>query len=68
MALARRVAYETLNEHGSEIAYKIRFDTTRESGTKVGLGCLRFHVSRVAVARGESAAPSSRVRSVLRVF
>ena len=35
VALARRVAYETLNEHGSEIAYKIRFDTTREAGTKV---------------------------------
>ena len=29
-ALARRVSYETLNEWGGEIAYKIRFDTTRD--------------------------------------
>jgi HrpA-like RNA helicase len=29
-ALARRVSHETLNEWGGEIAYKIRFDTTRD--------------------------------------
>ena len=30
IALARRVSRETLNEHGAEIAYKIRFDSTSE--------------------------------------
>uniref|UniRef100_A0A915Q1Z1 ATP-dependent RNA helicase n=1 Tax=Setaria digitata TaxID=48799 RepID=A0A915Q1Z1_9BILA len=35
MALARRVAYETLNEYGSKIAYQIRFEKTRTSRTRL---------------------------------
>ncbi|VDO59255.1 unnamed protein product [Onchocerca flexuosa] len=35
IALARRVAYETLNEYGSKIAYQIRFEKTRTSRTRL---------------------------------
>ncbi|CAG9540307.1 unnamed protein product [Cercopithifilaria johnstoni] len=35
IALARRVAYETLNEYGSMIAYQIRFEKTRTSRTRL---------------------------------
>eukprot|EP00873_Tetraselmis_striata_P028313 jgi/Tetstr1/448577/TSEL_035826.t1 len=35
MSLCRRVSYETLNEHGDEVAYQIRFDSSRGAGTKV---------------------------------
>nr|CRZ22260.1 BMA-SMGL-2 [Brugia malayi] len=35
MALARRVAYETLNEYGSKIAYQIRFEKTRTLRTRL---------------------------------
>lgn len=35
MSLCRRVAYETFNEHGSEIAYQIRLRTTRTHATRV---------------------------------
>lgn len=35
IALARRVAYETLNEYGSKIAYQIRFEKTRTSRTQL---------------------------------
>lgn len=31
MSLCKRVAYETLNEYGTDIAYQIRFDTTKAS-------------------------------------
>ncbi|MCP9257449.1 putative ATP-dependent RNA helicase DHX34 [Dirofilaria immitis] len=34
-ALARRVAYETLNEYGSKIAYQIRFEKTRTLRTQL---------------------------------
>ncbi|KAL6738169.1 hypothetical protein Aduo_011746 [Ancylostoma duodenale] len=34
-ALARRVAYETLNAYGSEVAYQIRFETTKSKRTKM---------------------------------
>lgn len=34
-ALARRVAYETLNEYGSKIAYQIRFEKTRTLKTRL---------------------------------
>ncbi|WKY07251.1 hypothetical protein Q1695_007019 [Nippostrongylus brasiliensis] len=34
-ALARRVAYETLNSYGSEVAYQVRFDTTKSKRTKM---------------------------------
>ncbi|CAJ0602732.1 unnamed protein product [Cylicocyclus nassatus] len=34
-ALARRVAYETLNSYGSEVAYQIRFETTKSKRTKM---------------------------------
>ncbi|VDN37716.1 unnamed protein product [Gongylonema pulchrum] len=33
--LARRVAYETLNEYGSKIAYQIRFERTRTMKTRL---------------------------------
>jgi hypothetical protein len=35
MALARRVSYETLNEYGSEVAYQIRFDSTKTRRTRI---------------------------------
>uniref|UniRef100_A0A158Q929 Helicase ATP-binding domain-containing protein n=1 Tax=Elaeophora elaphi TaxID=1147741 RepID=A0A158Q929_9BILA len=35
IALARRVAYETLNEYGSKIAYQIRFEKTRTLRTRL---------------------------------
>jgi len=35
IALCRRVAYETLNEHGDEVAYQVRFDSSRGRSTKV---------------------------------
>ncbi|CAO4375068.1 unnamed protein product [Caenorhabditis nigoni] len=34
-ALARRVAYETLNQYGSEVAFQIRFETTKSQRTKL---------------------------------
>ncbi|XGW27233.1 hypothetical protein V3C99_007665 [Haemonchus contortus] len=34
-ALARRVAYETLNAYGTEVAYQIRFETTKSKRTKM---------------------------------
>ncbi|EPB67492.1 helicase protein [Ancylostoma ceylanicum] len=34
-ALARRVAHETLNAYGSEVAYQIRFETTKSKRTKM---------------------------------
>ncbi len=34
-ALARRVAFETLNEYGSRIAYQIRFERTRTQMTRM---------------------------------
>ncbi|CAI4228026.1 unnamed protein product [Auanema sp. JU1783] len=34
-ALARRVAYETLNAFGNEVAYQIRFETTKGKKTKM---------------------------------
>ncbi|CAN0244916.1 unnamed protein product, partial [Discosporangium mesarthrocarpum] len=30
-----KVAYETLNEHGSEVAYQIRFDSSRRHTTRI---------------------------------
>jgi len=35
IALARRVSHETLNEHGSEVAFKIRFDSTCGAATRI---------------------------------
>ncbi len=35
MALCRRVAYETMNLYGSQVAYQIRFDTTRTERTRI---------------------------------
>lgn len=35
IALTRRVAYETLNEYGSKIAYQIRFEKTRTLRTRL---------------------------------
>lgn len=35
IALCKRVAYETLNEYGSEIGYQIRFDKSKTSHTKI---------------------------------
>ena len=35
MALCRRVAYETMNMYGSQVAYQIRFDTTRTERTRI---------------------------------
>ncbi|CAJ0584826.1 unnamed protein product, partial [Mesorhabditis spiculigera] len=35
MALARRVSYETLNTYGSEVAFQIRFESTRTKRTKL---------------------------------
>ncbi|KAK3234500.1 hypothetical protein CYMTET_55256 [Cymbomonas tetramitiformis] len=35
IALCRRVSYETLNEHGDDIAYHIRFDSSCTSSSKV---------------------------------
>ncbi|KAJ1351621.1 Pfam:DUF1605 [Parelaphostrongylus tenuis] len=34
-SLARRVAYETLNAYGSEVAYQIRFETMKSKRTKM---------------------------------
>ncbi|EGT33885.1 CBN-SMGL-2 protein [Caenorhabditis brenneri] len=34
-ALARRVAFETLNQYGSEVAFQIRFETTKSQRTKL---------------------------------
>ncbi|CAI5449509.1 unnamed protein product [Caenorhabditis angaria] len=34
-ALAKRVAYETLNQYGSEVAFQIRFETTKSKRTKL---------------------------------
>ncbi|GMS97289.1 hypothetical protein PENTCL1PPCAC_19464, partial [Pristionchus entomophagus] len=34
-ALAKRVSYETLNSYGSEVAYKIRFESTATKRTKM---------------------------------
>lgn len=35
IALCRRVAFETLREHGSEVAYRIRFESTHTSQTRI---------------------------------
>ena len=35
MSLAKRVAFETLNESSSQVAYQIRFESTRAQETKV---------------------------------
>lgn len=35
ISLCKRVAYETLNEHGSEVGYQIRFDKSKTSHTKI---------------------------------
>uniref|UniRef100_A0A915K0Z1 ATP-dependent RNA helicase DHX34 n=1 Tax=Romanomermis culicivorax TaxID=13658 RepID=A0A915K0Z1_ROMCU len=35
ISLAKRVAFETLNEYGSEIAYQIRFEKTKTKATKM---------------------------------
>ena len=35
MSLCARVATETLNEHGSQVAYQIRFDSNRSERTKI---------------------------------
>jgi HrpA-like RNA helicase len=35
MALAKRVAFETLNEYGSQIAYQIRFESSKAAETRV---------------------------------
>ncbi|KAH7710015.1 SMGL-2 protein [Aphelenchoides avenae] len=35
VALSRRVAYETLNEYGSEVAYQTRFEKTKTGRTKL---------------------------------
>lgn len=35
MALSRRVAYEILNEFGSEIAYQTRFEKTKTMRTRM---------------------------------
>ena len=35
IALAKRVGYETLSEHGSEIGYQIRFEKKKTDKTKV---------------------------------
>lgn len=35
MSLCRRVAFETLNEYGSEVAYQIRFETSRTQRTRI---------------------------------
>jgi hypothetical protein len=50
-ALARRVAHETLNEHGGEIAYKIRFDTTREEGGGLQSSTFQVNVCRFFALR-----------------
>ncbi|KAJ3119220.1 DEAH (Asp-Glu-Ala-His) box polypeptide 34 [Nowakowskiella sp. JEL0407] len=34
-SLAKRVGYETMDEYGSQIAYKVRFDGTKTSETKI---------------------------------
>ncbi|XP_006815471.1 putative ATP-dependent RNA helicase DHX34 [Saccoglossus kowalevskii] len=35
ISLAKRVAHETLNEYGSEVAYQIRFETTKNIFTRI---------------------------------
>ncbi len=35
MALCRRVAFETMNAYGSQVAYQIRFDSTRTGSTRI---------------------------------
>ena len=35
ISLSKRVAYETLNEYGSEVAYQIRFEKTRTAKTRI---------------------------------
>uniref|UniRef100_S4R5D4 DEAH (Asp-Glu-Ala-His) box polypeptide 34 n=1 Tax=Petromyzon marinus TaxID=7757 RepID=S4R5D4_PETMA len=35
MSLAKRVSYESLGEHGSQIGYQIRFETSKTAATKV---------------------------------
>ena len=35
MALCRRVAFETMNAYGSQVAYQIRFDSTRTLRTRI---------------------------------
>jgi HrpA-like RNA helicase len=35
MALCRRVAFETMNAYGSQVAYQIRFDSTRTASTRI---------------------------------
>ena len=35
MSLCNRVAYETLNEHGSAVAYQVRFEKSRTATTKI---------------------------------
>ncbi|XP_077992529.1 putative ATP-dependent RNA helicase DHX34 [Glandiceps talaboti] len=35
ISLAKRVGYETLNEYGSEVAYKIRFESTKNIFTRI---------------------------------
>ncbi len=35
MALCRRVAFETMNAYGSQVAYQIRFDSTRTEHTRI---------------------------------
>ncbi|CAB4041529.1 probable ATP-dependent RNA helicase DHX34, partial [Paramuricea clavata] len=35
ISLAKRVSYETLNEYGSDVAYQIRFETSKTRHTKI---------------------------------
>ncbi|XP_057306625.1 probable ATP-dependent RNA helicase DHX34 isoform X2 [Hydractinia symbiolongicarpus] len=35
ISLAKRVGYETLNEYGSDVAYQVRFETSKTKKTKV---------------------------------
>eukprot|EP00903_Cladosiphon_okamuranus_P010703 g10115.t2 len=35
MGLCRRVSYETLHEHGSEVAYQVRFDSSRRRSSRI---------------------------------
>lgn len=35
ISLAKRVAFETLNEYGTRIAYQIRFERTRTQATRM---------------------------------
>eukprot|EP00752_Nemacystus_decipiens_P010692 g9523.t1 len=35
MGLCRRVSFETLHEHGSEVAYQVRFDSSRRRSSRI---------------------------------